>query len=327
MEKLIRKYNELISDPSFLRFQYQLIADIYDQLGQGYAIGEGEIQLITRISNALRGKSYRSLNIHCEKIHGSKSYVSFPFRDKPTTKELGDLILVTVISDGRRRLLQKLCIIQNKVLRDGKALIDLEQLFLLKNFPLFSGSRGLFRGMKDVMFLNRQQCLGAYGFFDSPGELILVNAGTLSNVIANSSTFDRKQLGFSSNGLNSADEGDIFGFQGIPAFFDPIMMEEVLHYWYKRRFPFPFHGSLAPFSSTRRTLHDLNDVVRTWMSLRLGELVYVLGQRVDEEADNFVSTILRKIGFGEILDIDSNIEGDFNSAATVMVAHVNIQEG
>jgi len=327
MDKLIRKFNELNSDPAFLRFQQQLIADVYAQLSQGYSVGEDEIQLVTRIADTLREKSFKRLKIHCKKIHGSTSDVSFIFRDEPTSRELGDLILITVISDGRRRLLQKLCIIQNKVLRKGQAQIDLKQLFLLKNFPLFSGNRGLFRGAKDVMFLNRQQCLGAYGFFDSPGELILVNAGILNNLIAGTSTFNRKQLGSLSQGLNGADEGDVFGFQGIPAFLDPMMMEEIFHYWYKRRFPIPFYGSLAPFSSSRRTLYDLHDVVRAWMSLRLGELVYVLDQQVDVEADNFVTTILRSIGFGEIVDIDGNVEGEFNSAATVMVAHVDVQEG
>jgi hypothetical protein len=327
MNKLIRKFNDLRSDPSFLRFQHHLIADIYDQLGQGYSAGEGEVSLVTRIADSLKGKNYKGLTIHCEKIHGSKSYVSFTFRDKPTMKELGDLILITVISDGRKRLLQKLCIIQNKVLRDGKAHIDLEQLFLLKNFPLFSGTGGLFRGAKDVMFLNRQQCLGSYGFFDSPGELILVNAGILSNVINGSSTFNRAQLGSLPQGMNGAEEGDVFGLQGIPAFLDPMIMEEVFHYWYKRGFPIPFHGSFVPFSSSRRTLHDLHDVIRTWTSLRLGELVYALDQCVDEEANNFASTILRTIGFGQTVDLEGgNGEGELNSDATVMVAHLDISQ-
>ncbi len=327
MNKLIQKFNDQISDPDFLRFQHHLVADVYDQLGQGYSVGEGEIPLVTRTADTLKGKSFKGLKIHCEKIHGSKSYVSFTFRDKPTTKELGDLILITVISDGRRRLLQKLCVIQNKVLREGKSHIDLEQLFLLKNFPLFSGSRGLFRGAKGVMFLNRQQCLGAYGFFDAPGELMLVNAGILSNVISGSSTFNRAQLGSASQSMNGTEEGYGFGLSGIPAFLDPMIMEEVLHYWYKRRFPIPFHGSFAPFSSSRRTLHDLHDVVRAWTSLRLGELVYAFGHSVDLEADNFTSTILRTIGFGDIVDLEGgNLEGEFNSAATVMVAHLNINE-
>jgi hypothetical protein len=106
-----------------------------------------------------------------------------------------------------------------------------------------------------------------------------------------------------------------------------MIMEEMLHYWYKRRFPIPFQGAFFPFASSRRTLNDLHDVIRTWMSLRLGELVYAFDQPVDLEADQFASTVLRAIGFGETVDLgDAIIEGEFNSAATVMVAHLDISE-
>lgn len=328
MNKLLRHFHDLTSDPEFFRFQHKLVSDVYDQLGQGYTLGEGEVPLVSRTADTLRGKSFKSLKLHCEKIHGSKSYVSFTFRDKPTTKELGDLILISVVSDGRRRLLQKLCIVQNKVLKDGKAQIDLEQLFLLKNFPLFSGSRGLFRGARDVMFLNRQQCLGAYGFFEAPGELIFVNAGVLSTAIAGSATFNRTMLSSSLYGSDSSEDGSVFGNLRVPAFIDPMIMEKIHQYWYKRRFPIPLQGAFFPFSSSRRTLHDLHDVIRAWTSLRLGELVYAFDQRVDVEADQFASTVLRSIGFGETVDLDNaSYDGEFNSAATVMVAHLDIGEG
>ena len=283
--------------------------------------------MVTRVADTLKGKEFQGLKLHCEKIHGSKSCVSFNFRDKLIKKELGDLILITVVSDGQQRLLQKLCVIQNKVLRNGKAKIDLGQLFLLKNFPFFSADRGIFRGEKDVIFLNRQQCLGAYGFFDSPGELILVNAGVLSNVIAGSSTFSKSQLGSLSQGCDSANEGDVFGYPGIPLFTDPMMMEEIFHCWYERGFPIPFHGAFSPFTSSRRTLHDLHDFIRTWTSLRLGELVYAFDQQIDMKANYFASTILRTIGFDfdETEDFrDGNLEDEFN--ATVMVAHLDISE-
>jgi hypothetical protein len=328
MNRLLRHYWDLTADPDFLRFQHKLISEVYDQLGQGYALGEGEVSLVTRTADTLSRKSFNGLKLHCEKIHGTKSYVSFAFRDKPTKKELGDLILISVVSDGRKRLLQKLCIVQSKVIRDGKTHIDLGQLFLLKNFSPFSGSRGLFRGERDVMFLNRQQCLGAYAFFDSPGDLIFVNAGILSNAIAGSATFYRTMLASSQHGSDSSEGESIFGSLGLPAFIDPMIMEEIFHFWNKRRFPIPFQGAFFPFSSSRRTLHDLHDVIRAWTSLRLGELVYAFDQRQDVEADQFASTVLRSIGFGERLDLgDESSEGEFNSPATVMVAHLDIGEG
>lgn len=323
IERLIRKYHDLQSDPGFLRFQHEAVADVYDQLGQGYGQSEGEVALVTRLADTLKGRNYRGLRLHCEKIHGSKSYVSFNFRDKPTTKELGDLVLITVVSDGRNRRLQKLCIVQNKVLRDGKAQIDLEQLFLLKHFPLFSGSRGLFRGAKDVMFLNRQKCLGAYGFFESPGEMIHVNAGTLSDVLAGAALFSKSSLGTLSKGDSDYQDQGHLGLFPFPWIDHPMIYEEFLHRWLKRGFP--FFSPCAPFASSRQTHHDLHDFLRAWVSLRIGELVYSIDRTVDTEADRFSTTILRQIGFGDYVDFEGeNLQEGFSAGLLVMVAHLDV---
>ena len=326
MRNLIRRYHSLLADPGFLRFQHACIAEVYDQLGQGYTESEGEVALVTRMADTLRGQSYHGLRIHCEKIHGSKSYVSFNFRDKPTTKELGDLILVTVVSDGRQRLLQKLCIVQNKMLRSGKAQIDAEQLFLLKNFPLFSGSQGLFRGAKDVMFRNTQMCLGAYGFFEAPGEFIHVNAGVLSNTLNGSSTFAKSALGqgVSYAGTRGSTVNDAFI---LPWFDDPMILEDIYFRWHKHGFPLPLISPTAPLFSSQRTLHDLYDFIRAWTSLQIGEMVYAFDHSLDQEAERFSNAVLRSVGFGEFVDFgDDNVQGEFRAGSTVMVSHLDISK-
>lgn len=321
MRDLIRKYHELVSDPGFLRFQHEGIAAVYDQLGQGYVEKEGEVALVTRMADALKGKSYKGLRLHSEKIHGSKSYVSFNFRDKPTTKELGDLILISIVSDGRRRLLQKLCIVQNKVLRNGKSQIDMEQLFLLKNFPLFSSSQGLFRGATDVMFCNAQGCLGAYGFFEEPGELIHVNAGVLSNSLGGGKSFAKSKLGpGSSDNTTSNGCTNAYGFPWI----DHPMMEEIFYRSYKRGLPL-FGAHVEPLFSSRQTLYDLHDFLKAWTALQVGEVVHALGQTSDIEADRFANAVLRAIGYGEFIDFDEdNMRGEFNTGVTVMVSHLDV---
>jgi len=324
MRNLIRKYHDLVSDPEFLRFQHARIAEVYDQLGQGYTENEGEVALVTRMADTMKGQSYQGLQIHCEKIHGSKTYVSFNYRDKPTTKELGDLILVSVVSDGRRRLLQKLCIVQNKVLRNGKSQIDPEQLFLLKNFPLFSGSQGLFRGARDVMFRNTQMCLGAYGFFDEPGEMLYVNAGVLSNTLNGSTSFSKAKLGtgYSDSAGFESSANSVFSF---PWFDDPMLFEDIFFRWHKRGFPPPLAAPVAPLFSSRRTLHDLHDIIRAWTSLQIGEIVYAFDRPLDTEADRFSNAVLRAIGFGEFIDFgDDNVEREFKAGSMVMVSHFDI---
>lgn len=326
IETVIRKYHDLLADPSFLRFQHLMIADVYDQLGQGCSQGEGEVALVTRFADAVNGRNHRGLRLHCKKIHGSKSFVSFNFRDKPTTKELGDLVLITIVSKGRSRLLQKLCIVQNKVLRDGKTHIDPEQLFLLKNFPLFSGSRGLFRGAKDLMFLNTQGCIGTYGFFESPGEMIHVNAGNLSDALAGSASFSKATLGVMGRGeLDHHDCGRSLPFQ-FPWFDDP-MMHDILHWWTRRGLPFQMIPTWAPFSSSRQTHHDLHDFCRAWVSLRIGELVYAIDHPVHVEAERLSTAILRRVGFGEYLDLGGEQSNeDLNVGLTVMIAHLDVAE-
>lgn len=280
--------------------------------------------MVTRVADTLKDKSYHGLRIHCEKIHGSKSYVSFNYRDKPTTKELGDMILVSVVSHGRQRLLQKLCVVQNKMLRNGKAQIDEEQLFLLKNFPLFSGSQGLFRGEKDVMFRNTQMCLGAYGFFESPGELIHVNATVLSNALNGSTTFSKSNLGtglgVSARGASAINDAGMF-----PWFDDPRLLDEIIYRWHKHGFPFPMSSQVSPLFSSQRTLHDLHDFIRAWTSLQIGEVVYAFDHALDIEAERFSNAVLRTIGFGEYVDFgDDNLQGEFSAGTTIMVSHFDI---
>ncbi|MDF9827873.1 hypothetical protein M2447_001978 [Ereboglobus sp. PH5-10] len=325
MRKLIQKYHSLLADPGFLRFQHARIAEVYDQLGQGYTNNEGEVALVTRIANTLKGQSYHGLRIHCEKIHGSKSYVSFNFRNKPTSKELGDLILVTVVSDGKRRLLQKLCIVQNKMLRNGKAHIDEEQLFLLKNFPLFSGSKGMFRGAKDVVFRNTQMCLGAYGFFEAPGELIHVNAGVLSNTLNGSSSFTKTALASGASNAGQHLRGNdtcVFPWSD-----DLMILHEIFCIWHKRGFPLPLISLISPLFSSQRTLHDLHDFIRAWTSFQIGEIVYAFDHTLDREAEMFSNAVLRAAGLSEFIDLsDDNIQGEFSVDSTIMVSHLDISK-
>lgn len=325
MRDLIQKYRELVCDADFLRFQHEMIAAVYDQLGQGCAEKEGEVALVTRIAETLSGQSYRRLRIHCEKIHGSKSYVSFNFRDKPTTKELGDLILISLITHGRKRLLQKLCIVQNKVLHSGKCQIDLEQLFLLKNFPLFSGRQGLFRHASDIMFFNSQECLGAYGFFEESGDLIHVNAKVLSIALGGGKTFAKTGL---SNGSYdpSVPGAQLSGFS-LPWIDRPGISEEAYFRRYWRGGLLPFGPAIEPLLSSRKTLHDLHDFLKAWTSLQIGEIVYVFDRAADLEAARFTDAVLQAVNYNEFIDFDdANPINEFDAGYTVMVSHLDLAQ-
>ena len=173
----------LAEDGGFFRFQNDMVRDAYGALGQAYVANDNEVAIVTKLVDAVNGRSYDQLQITASKIHGSRSCVEFNFRDKPTTKELGDMAVISVVTSGMSRLLQRLCIVQNKKAKDKSWGVDPEQLFLLKNFPPFSGNRGIFRGMHDVAFRNRSGCLGAYGLLADPGDMLFVSAPVLSEVL------------------------------------------------------------------------------------------------------------------------------------------------
>jgi hypothetical protein len=137
MRRAYGKLSEFCTDPDFFRFQNDLSRDIYDALGQGYAANDGEVSLVKRLIGAINGKDFRGLRLYGEILHGSRSYVEFNFMDKPVTRELGDMLMISLVTAGSQRLFQRLCIVQNKKDHEAKWAIDHEQLFLLKNFPAF----------------------------------------------------------------------------------------------------------------------------------------------------------------------------------------------
>lgn len=135
MMRIFDRIRALSTDDGFLHFQHDLSRRMYDALGQGYVGDENEVALIKRTVDAVNGQSYRGVRVFATIIHGPRSYVEFNFMDKPVTKELGDMTIVTLVTDGSSRLVQKTCVIQNKKERDGHWSIDEEQLYLLKSGP------------------------------------------------------------------------------------------------------------------------------------------------------------------------------------------------
>jgi hypothetical protein len=196
MRRLWRKLSDLSQDEGFLRFQNSLSLDFYESLGRGYNTNDNEVELVKGLVDVANGKSYASVTFSASMLHGSRSYVEFNHRDKPVTKELGDMAVISLVTCGQERLLQKVCIIQNKKTSGSSWSIDQEQLFLLKNFPPFTGNKGIFKGCSDIVFRNTSGCLGMFGLMKSPGEMILVSAPVLSAVIGSKKTVDLDALSF-----------------------------------------------------------------------------------------------------------------------------------
>jgi hypothetical protein len=321
----MEEYISLMRDPDFLRFRNELSRGVYEALGRGYAGSDNEVGLVTKMVEATNGKTYRNMKIVSEKIHGAKSYVQFAYKGSPVTKELGDMLVISVVSRGRERLLQKLCIIQNKVLRKGVTKIDEEQLFLLKNFPPFSASQGIYAGASDVMMFNRSKCLGAYLFFDWPGEASYLTAKYLFQVLGGKSSFKRDLFAHLSPS-ESAEAGNTFGVSmGFPWLGDPMMFEDMLYRFHKRGYCPLFPGqSMSPLSSGGQFL-DVHDFINAWLTLGVGELTSILGNALDSAADRLATSAMRAVGMSEILNLQGENVDSFNqNDMAVLVLHIDI---
>src|SRR5258708_1516599 len=114
MRRLFERIGALCSDDHFFAFQNSVVQDFYHSLGQGYGRGDNEVSLVKRLVDVANGKCYGPLKLSAKMLHGPRSYVEFSYLDKPVTKELGDMAVISVVTSGGSRLLQKTCIIQNK---------------------------------------------------------------------------------------------------------------------------------------------------------------------------------------------------------------------
>jgi len=309
MHRVFSYAARLAEDGQFVRFQNELSQVAYDTLGQGYKTGDNEVALVTKLVAAINEKSYDHITVAANKIHGTRSFVEFNYRDKPTTKELGDMAVISIVTAGKSRLLQRVCIIQNKKAKDHVWGVDEEQLFLLKNFPPFSGNRGLFRGMTEVAFQNRSGCLGAYGLFDEPGEMMFVAAPLFAEVLRTRGSVPSNEIGLPSaitqTGIHSAFPAALFSH-----LFDPeewyMIMREVFH----RIGPFPWRGfGLGlPFFGNVHYGRDIYDFVRAWTQVNLGEYTCLAGATINPEVDGFANRLIRSAGLERDIDLPTGNE-------------------
>jgi len=321
MENLIRTFADYYNRPDFRKFQNNLAKEVYETLGTSYSNSNGEVKMVTEMCNTINGKSFGKLNFYSKKIHGSRSFVEFHNQDKPTTKELADMVIISVATKGREIIYEKTAFIQNK--KEDKAdnwKIDQDQLYLLHNFPTFTGNKGIFRQhfFDEVVFLNHSETLGNYGLFQEPGEMILLNALMVYKLQENKSISLSDIRKFTNNSLN---KNAAFRFP----FFDHPLMEEII-YRYFRHFPkYGFSFMNLPFLSNSVASFNIYDFIRNWSLFNIGEVVSVYGNVIDKNLSIFNRIFLREAGLSDF--INTNVDApEFSNNMTIVVAHMNLDE-
>lgn len=329
MNRVFEAVAKLSEDGEFASFQHEVVQAAYDALGQSYAAKEHEVATVTRLVEALGGKSHKQVHIEASKIHGSRSFVEFNFRDKPTTKELGDMAIISLVTAGKERLVQRLCIIQNKNIRGDKWDVDEEQLFLLKNFPPFTGNRGIFRGMRDVAFQNRSGCLGAYGLFHEPGEMVFASAAVTAECLRGGKSLQMCDAGPRQTGHVAVDGTGPWGGSLPFHRFHPeewlMLMEKAWHRY--GPFSWPGSGIGLPFLGNVHFSRDIYDFIRDWTQMNIGEFTCWAGVVVNQEVDGFANHLIRSAKLGHRANLPLNDQyGDrmFDASMAVFVLHYDV---
>jgi hypothetical protein len=320
MNRLLETFSDYYSRQDFRDFQNTLARKVYETLGTSYSNSDGEVKMVTDLCQALQGETYGRLKFHAEKIHGSRSFVEFHNQDKPTTKELADMVIISVATRDREIVYEKTAFIQNKK-EDTENIwkIDQDQLYLLHNFPTFKGEKGIFRknfGNK-VIFQNHSETLGNYGLFQSPGEMILVNALTVFRLQQGD------KISFSDVRKYSHIRNNAFSFPLI----DYPFWDEMLYRYFKNfpKYGFPFLN--LPFLGNSIVSFNIYEFIRNWSLFNIGEVISVGDKTVNHDLRDFNRILLRSAGLSEYINLKTeNQQYKFDNNLAILVAHINLDE-
>lgn len=329
MRRLFRRLHDLARDDGFTSFQNEVVQDFYNALGQGYSKSENEVALVGRLVEAARGKSYGPISLHGSMLHGTRSYVEFSYLDQPVTRELGDMALIAIATAGSQRLFQRLTIVQNKKTGGKSWSLDREQLFMLKNFPPFSGYRGIFKGRRDVTFRNMSGCLGSYGLLAEPGEMLFATAGLISEFARGKGSVALTDISaprVPSQGSETSGPVPLF-------WLDPRRHPKEWYFLLEEYFdrfgpgPVPFAGS-TEFLGNVHFARDLYDLTRSWTRLSIGEPTCVDDHVVNQAVDAFTNYLLRSGGFGGLAKFPTDeLFGDhqFEGNMAILAVHLEVE--
>lgn len=321
MDKLIRTFLDYYYRPDFRKFQNTFAQEVYESLGSSYSNSDSEVKIVTDMCSTINGKTFEKLKFYTKKIHGTRSYVEFHNQDKPTTKELADMVILSIATKDREIIYEKTAFVQNKKeYTESVWEIDQDQLYLLHNFPTFKGKKGIFkRNFSDeVVFQNHSETLGNYGLLQNPGEMILVNALTVYKLQQGDKIAHSDIKKFAHNSFQNN-----YSFQ-FPLIDHPFW-DEILYRYNKYfvKYGLPFMN--LPFLNNSIASFNIYEFIRNWSLFNIGDVVSAYGCIADKDLSTFNRILLREAGLSDI--INTNIERqEFENNLTIIVAHINLDD-
>ena len=322
MDRLLKTFSDYYNRQDFRVFQNNLARKVYETLGTSYSNSDGEVKMVTNMCNTINGKDFERLEFYATKIHGTRSFVEFYNQDKPTTKELADMVIISVVTENREIIYEKTAFIQNKKEdTENSWKIDQDQLYLLHNFPTFKGEKGIFKRNfnNEVVFQNHSENLGNYGLFQSPCEMILVNAHTVYRLQQGDKISLSDIRKYAHN--NTPNNGFLFPFIDHP-FWDEILYRCVKHF---PKYGFPFLN--LPFLGNSIVSFNIYEFIRNWSLFNIGEVVSVYDNVTDYDLRDFNRILLRQTGLSEFINLKTeNQKLEYENNLVIMVAHLNLDD-
>lgn len=273
-------YENYEGSHDFRKWQNALTQKAYAALISN--LGGNEVSMVTSFCNALNSEGFKGVTISTAKIHGSKSYVDFDYKGASTKKELADMVIISLVTFNGEIVIQKVALVQNKKWnpRDANWNIDQEQLYLLMNFPTFSGLSKRLGKVQDNVFINYTNHLGNYGLFANDGDFILATAKTVfCQQTDYYLKFDDLKKSASTSGNN-----------GSRLLFTDSLFWEDYYYLHKHFGNLPWVG-FSPINSCDVSL-NMHEFIRNMTHLNIGEPSTLFGNVRDINLQNFAEKIL-----------------------------------
>ncbi len=322
--------------PDIQDWQWDLAARIRLGIEDSYTARLNEVECVRAMVEAIDGKepvqvslngaSFK-LEVEAAFLHGSKSQVRFQVGGAEHRRELADLLVLGAYVHDGRLAFQRACLIQAK--RSGQGTgratsryeVDPWQLALLASFPKFTGVSGVFAGLT-VHLRNRSGMLGAYGLLSPPGELIIVSARVLNQVLGGRKSLAAKELvpailsesASSRNSMHFSDERWWFDPDHCP-YCHELAMHGFSHHWRRHHNLHGFGGMAETPVASVVTCIGLDEFVQCWTGLRLGEVWHAgAGSRSDR--------VLRASLHAAVRRVDTATGGKLAKAASVIESAV-----
>lgn len=303
MDSLVTTLLQYCSDPNFTLFQNDTAEKMYKTLSHSYSKKANEVEMVSNLCDNISGTNYRKIKFYAKKIHGRASYVKFynplNIKNSNPTKELADMVVISIATSKDHILFEKIAFIQNKKDVSQSWNIDQDQLFLLHNFPTFEVTSGKLKNMwKGKTALNNIfGQLGNYGLFLSPGEMLFLNARLISMV---------------------QDKGTVS--------FDNIKRANIKSPACMNFFD-PFGPFCMPILSSCEFASNIYEFVKNWTLFNIGEPAIVDDKELDDNLIRASSYFLKAVGFSDpyinLDDLDLPLI-DFESDTGIFVMHISL---